>query len=56
METRPRQFAEYLLRTVEREPFEDYTSQQRLADFTAVFGNDLRLLEAQFVREIERLK
>lgn len=56
METRPRQFADYLRRTVERKPFEDYTSQQRLADFTAVFGNDLRLLEAQFVREIERLK
>lgn len=56
IESRPRKFAEYLRLTTQREPFEDYTSQQRLSDFTAVFGTDLRLLEAQFVREIEGLR
>ncbi len=56
IESRPRQFAEYLRRTTQREPFEDYTAIQRLGDFTDVFGTDLRLLEAQFIRTIEGLR
>jgi len=56
IESRPRQFAKYLSLTTQREPFEDYPAIQRLADFTDVFGTDLRLLEAQFVRAVEGLK
>jgi len=56
IESRPRQFAEYLSRTTQREPFEAYPAPQRLADFMDVFGTDLRLLEAQFVRATEGLE
>ena len=55
-ETRPREYAAYLARTAARPDFQPYTAQQRLADFTAVFGSDLAQLDAQFLRWIERLK
>jgi hypothetical protein len=55
-ETRPREYADYLARTAARPDFERYSSDERLADFTAVFGGDLELLDAQFLRYIERLR
>ena len=50
VETMPQKYARYLPRTAERAPFAAYTPAERLADFTAVFGSDWRMLEAQFVR------
>jgi hypothetical protein len=55
-ETRPREYASYLARTAARPDFERYSPDERLADFTAVFGNDWELLDAQFLRYIGRLR
>jgi hypothetical protein len=54
-ETYPRQFAEYVARTAAREDFEDYPMARRLSDFTTVFGDDLRMLESNLLRFIDRL-
>lgn len=50
VETRPKKYAELLSRTAGRAAFQTYEPRQRVADFTAIFGNDLRLLDAQFLR------
>lgn len=55
-ETQPRRYADYLARTAHRPPFESYTTQERTADFTAVFGKDWRMLEARFLRFMEEVK
>ncbi len=55
VETRPQKYFEYLGRTARRAPFSTYTAAERKADFTDVFGSDLRMLEAQFVRYIRNL-
>jgi hypothetical protein len=56
VETQPRQFAKYLKVTADRTDFMGYPAPERLRDFTAVFGENLRLLDAQFLRYIEGLK
>lgn len=58
VETRPRQYAEYLQRTADREMFidYDYTPAERLADFQDIFHNDLKWFEAQFLKYMEKLK
>lgn len=50
VESYPRKYSEYLKRTARYEAFADYPSQERLRDFTAVFGTNLRLVEARFLR------
>lgn len=55
VETQPKRYAEYLARTAHRAAFEPYTSAQRTADFTAVFGDDWRMLEARFLRFMREL-
>jgi hypothetical protein len=55
VETQPRKYADYLARTARRPSFEDYTAAERTADFTAVFGGDWRMLEAQFLRFLAAL-
>ena len=55
-ETRPRQYADYLARTANRPNFRVYSTTERLADFTAVFGENLPLLDAQFVQFVEGLE
>jgi Protein of unknown function (DUF1570) len=50
VETQPRKYAEYLKRVIDRQEFQPYAEQERLADFTAVFGDNFRLLDAQFLR------
>jgi len=47
-QTQPTKYAAYLARTARRPEFQKYTSAQRLADFTAVFGDNVALLDAQF--------
>ncbi len=56
LETQPRRYAEYLARTARRPAFERYTSKQRTADFTAVFGDDWRMLEAHLLRFMDELR
>jgi hypothetical protein len=55
-ETRPAQYAAYLARTAARSPRERDTAAQRTADFTAVFGDNWRMLEARLLRFMEELK
>jgi hypothetical protein len=56
IETRPQQYAAYLARTAARPDFHPYPRSQRLADFTAVFGDNLRLLDAQFLDFMEQVR
>ncbi len=56
VETQPRQFARYLKATANRSDFTGYSSAERLRDFTQVFGENLKLLDAQFLRHIEGLR
>jgi hypothetical protein len=50
MEKQPRQYGEYLKRTGRRPVGQQYTAEQRLADFTSVFGNNWPMLEARLAR------
>jgi hypothetical protein len=56
METRPREYAEYLARTADREMFTDYTAAERIADFREIFHPDLRWFERQFLSFMEDVK
>jgi hypothetical protein len=55
-ETMPKKYVEYLSKTASRPAFDDYTSHERLNDFTSVFGNDLAMLTARMERFIGGLK
>lgn len=50
VETRPRQYSQLLRITAARQAFTAYPDGDRLADFAAAFGTDLRLLEQQFLK------
>lgn len=54
-ETRPHEFARYLALTGGRSNFTDYSSNERLADFQSVFGQNLRLLENQFLQYMKEV-
>jgi hypothetical protein len=56
VETLPREYAQYLARTANRPAFTEYTSAARMADFTAVFGSDFRMLDARFLRFVDSLR
>jgi hypothetical protein len=55
-ETQPRAYAEFLKRTAERPVFSDYSAVERMADFQAVFGSDIKMMETKFLRYIEDVK
>ncbi len=55
-ETQPRLYSAYLARTAARPAFEPYTPQQRVSDFTSHFGEDLKLVETQFLRYMQRVE
>lgn len=55
VETEPRKYAQYLQKTAKRAPFSDYTRAERLADFTSVYGRDLKMLEARFLRYMQEV-
>lgn len=55
-ETMPEKYFAYLQRTAKRPPFGEYPPPQRLADFVAVFGGDLKMLDARLKRFLEGLK
>src|SRR5262249_37420655 len=50
IETMPKKYTEFLGRTAARPAFVEYTSPQRLQDFTETFGSDLTMLEARMQR------
>jgi hypothetical protein len=56
VETRPRQYAEYLQRTADREMFGRYSALERLADFQEIFHKDLKWFEAQFLSYMKNFK
>ncbi len=56
VETEPRKYADYLASTAAHPPFREVTAEERLADFTAVFGDDWRMLEAKFLRFLSGVK
>lgn len=56
IESHPRKYADYLQRLAAIPAFSDRTSAQRLSDFTAVFGSNFALLDAQFLRFVNELK
>jgi hypothetical protein len=55
-ETRPRQLAQYMELTASRPDFSSYFASQRVADFQACFGNDLKQLEANFLAWMAEIK
>ncbi|HVU88525.1 MAG TPA: DUF1570 domain-containing protein [Pirellulales bacterium] len=50
VETQPRKYSQYLAVTAQRPVGQAYVPAKRLADFTAVFGANFRMLEAQLLR------
>jgi hypothetical protein len=55
-ERQPREYAEYLRKTAARPNFVAYTAPQRIADFTSIFGDDWRMLDARVARFIGELR
>lgn len=55
-EKMPKKYCDYLTLTARRPTFTNYTSAERVRDFTSVFGTDLKLLEAQFLRFMNELQ
>ncbi len=55
-ETDPRKFQQYLRRTASSTGGKSDSESQRVAEFTAVFGNDLPMLETRFLRYMAELK
>jgi hypothetical protein len=49
-ETQPLKYTKYLALTAQKRSSADYTGPQRLGDFTSIFGNDWRMLEARLSR------
>lgn len=56
IETRSRDYADYLKLIASRPALAPYTDADRLADFREAFGRDLVLLEAKFLRFLEEAK
>jgi hypothetical protein len=56
IENEPRKYAQYLALTAGRPAFSDCDAAQRVADFTAVFGSNWRMMEAQFLRFMKTIK
>lgn len=54
-ETQPQKYSRYLARVAAGESFGTYPAKARLADFVAIFGKDLELLDAQLRRFIAKL-
>ena len=56
IETRPRNYAEYLRTIAARDPLLVYSREERIADFRQTITKELPLLEAEFLRFIAQLK
>jgi hypothetical protein len=56
VETEPRKYMQYLEKTGQHSPFAVVRDQQRMQDFTNIFGQQLDLLEAKLLRYMAELK
>lgn len=56
LETRPSAYTKYLRRISNRDPFAAYSREERLADFRAEFGDDLKWLDVKFMRFMDSLR
>ena len=56
LETRSSRYAKYLKKISERPALQPYLPEQRASDFNEVFGSDWKMLEADYLRFITRLK
>jgi hypothetical protein len=52
-ETQPRLYAQFLARTADRPVFSQFSAVERMADFQSIFGSDLKLFEAKFLRYMQ---
>ncbi len=55
-EREPKNYARYLKKAASRPPFREYSPEQRVKDFTSVFGANLKMFDARLGRYIEDLK
>jgi hypothetical protein len=55
-ETRPRELAQYFLKTAGRPDFSAYYSTERVNDFAECFGSDFKQLEANFLNWMAQIK
>ena len=56
VETRPRQYSQYLARTASNPSGKIYSAAARMADFAAVFGDNFQMHEARFNRFMAGVK
>ena len=54
-EKEPTRYMQYLAKTAAREPLKSYSSAEQLQEFTDVFGRDMTMLEARYLRFIQQL-
>jgi len=54
-EKEPVKYVKYLARTAQREPLRQLTPAEQLAEFTDIFGRDLKMLETRYLRFINGL-
>jgi hypothetical protein len=54
-ETEPAKYLQYLARTAAREPLKEYSAKEQLEEFTDVFGTDLKMFEARYLRFMQQL-
>jgi hypothetical protein len=55
-ESEPRKYFQYLAKTAGRPAFSEYRAPERLRDFADIFGGDLAMLEARYLRFMAGLK
>jgi len=55
-ETQPRRYSRYLARTAARPPFQDYPAAERTADFKEIFGENMKMVEVQFLRYMKTVR
>ncbi len=56
VETRQADYVRYLNKMAELPDFQNYPSAKRLSDFTSIFGSDLKMFEAHWLRYMKELK
>jgi hypothetical protein len=56
IETRPSEYSRYLKEMTQRDPLKSYPPEARLADFKQAFGDDLKRLDDNFLRFMQKLK
>jgi len=55
-ETEPKKYCDYLALTMQGKPFDTPASAERVAQFVSVFGRDVQMLDAHFLRFMEGIQ